>query len=237
MQGISFGSQNTFYVVGSLISIHDGVNTIDGSSYTCGNQYHEQQSNGFCKIAPHAAAPSIDIVDPLIGAHAFTCVANDATARPNVFVCTNFRLPKTSTSGSSDVKKLPIFCIALGQWIDDNLQTVIVPNELKINNVVGGKHCQSTSSIWRCTSFDSMYFWQCRDIHIADVQDWSEYAFNVKMGPFLNLSSACAMRDNFNEMFRDLTARSVPRQEIMSEDSTMYVQFLLTFIFFSLIFY
>lgn len=188
----------------------------DGCSYQCSNAYHEQQPNGFCKLIMNNATPNLDIIDPLIAANAFTCIPNDVGSRPGVFVCANDRKPKTSTSLETDTKKLPIFCIALKQWIDDQSQTVIVPKKIQLNELIHGHHCQTTTSIWRCTGIDSLLFWQYRDILVSDVQNWSEYAFNIKMGPFLNLSMACGMRDFFNDIFRDVTVRPCS-QEVLSE--------------------
>jgi hypothetical protein len=193
----------------------------DGASYTCANAYHEQQPSGFCKISVQTAAPSLDNFDPLIAAHAYTCIPNDVGSRPGVFVCSNNKRPSTSTSVEIDSLKLPIFCIVLNQWIDDKAQTVIVPKEFQLNEMKHGQYCQTSSSIWRCTGADSLIFWQYRDIHVSDVHNWSEFTFNLKMGPFLNLSQACGMRDFFNNVFRDITVRPCV-QEVLSEppDST-----------------
>jgi hypothetical protein len=225
IKGVVHGSSNAFYVVGSLLSIHDGINMTDGGSYKCTNPYHEQQCNGFCKISTHDASPHIDYIDPLIAANSLTCVPGDVGARPGVFVCAHERRPLNSTSLKTDTKKLPIFCVVMSPWINDDLQTVIVPNEFKLDDMIQGKHFQTMNSIWRCTGADSLFFWQYREIPIADIQNWSEYSFNMKMGPFLNLSVACGMRDFFNDMFRDVTVRLTPRQEVLSDDSIMYVNF------------
>jgi hypothetical protein len=223
IKGIVHGSSNTFFVVGSLLSIHDGVNMTDGGSYKCINPHHEQQSNGFCKMIIHDTAPDIDFVDPLIATNSLTCIPGDVGARPGVFVCANNRQPSTSTSISTDTKKLPIFCIVLSPWINDDTQTVIVPNEFKLDDMINGKHFQTTNSIWRCTGTDTLFFWQYRELSVADIQNWSEYSFNMKMGPFLSLSTACGIRDFFNDMFRDVTIRLAPKHEVLSDDSAMYV--------------
>lgn len=201
----------------------------DGGSYQCANAYHDQQSNGFCKLKIHSATPNLDIIDPLVSTHAFTCIPNDVGSRPGVFVCANKRHPKTSTSLETDTPKIPIFCIALKQWIDDNSQTVIIPKEFHFNELIHGRHCQTIASIWRCTGADSLLFWQYRDIQVSDVQNWAEYAFNVKMGPFLNLSMACGMRDFFNNIFRDITVRPCVQEVLSETPDSMYVNFLIGF--------
>ena len=200
--GLVDGSFSTFYVVGALISMHDGVNCVDGpQSYKCINERHSQLGpGGYCQFSKvNAFEMDRGSFDFMISNHVNTCVTGNFGVRSGSFKCAGDIKPKIVPGIYKDVEKIPIFTVVLKQWIDFQRQCVVVPNT--ITRVTLNPRVVHNIGIWNLSPNDWTFFLNYRLSNLTSVFDWTEYSFNSVTGPFLTMTDACNLRDVMNHVF------------------------------------
>lgn len=199
--GMVDGAFSTFYVLGALISVHDGLNCVDGQPFKCTNERHVQNGlGGFCQFTKnYAFEMEKSQFDFMISNHLNTCIPGNVGVRLDTFKCAGDTKPFVAPGCYCDISKLPMFVVVLKQWIDFSRQCVILPKHLK--RVSLGDRVVQSVEIWNTKPVDWTYFLNFRGSNLAAMHDWQECSFNSLIGPFLNMTDACNMRDVQNRMF------------------------------------
>jgi hypothetical protein len=199
--GLVDGSFSTFYVVGALISMHDGVNCVDGQPYKCMNERHSQLGpGGYCQFSKvNAFEMERGNFDFMISNHVNTCIPGNFGARSSSFKCAGDTKPKIIPGVYKDIEKVPIFIIVLKQWVDMQRQCVVVPKTMTRVNL--NPRVVHNIDIWNLSPHDWTFFLNYRLGNLTSILDWTEYSFNSITGPFLTMIDACHLRDVMNHMF------------------------------------